>query len=1184
MFLSTIVLGVKAQPVDTILNAPLTTGAAFRATRSIILAPGFLAKGLNGTFTFSIVTPLVVNCSPLNTVASSNQNYIQTLVPRKPFTDGTNLSSKNTCEVMQSIQYVDGLGRPLQRIQIKGNNDATKDVIQPIVYDAFGRESIKYLPYTDGTNTPGSYRLTALADQGVFYNIPPNGVKSIGIASAPIGFEPSPLNRVIEQGGPGTDWQFGGHTVKTVYVSNDGIMYLAKQFAVNIDVKGARTLIDNGNYGASQLYVTVSKNENWSQTMAVNVKLNTTEEYKNKQGQVVLSRTYNSNSTGQLETLSTYYVYDDFGNLAFVLPPGANPDNGLTSAKNQNELDNFCYQYGYDERKRMNSKKLPGKGMEYIVYNVLDQVVATQDANQRLKKQWMITKYDALGRVILTGTWTNNNTAILPQELKALVNAQSINWETRDNIKAFGYTQNNAYPTTLDNVLTVNFYDDYNLPWGNPFPYLANSNISVPESMPAAQSTMTKGLLTTSLTAILNGINNNVNPSNMLGTLYYYDDLGRLIQTNVQHYQGGIVTAANHDQVSNSYDFNNELVQSIRLHYNSTSTNPVVSIGTNYVYDHMGRKRQTWKQINNGPNILLVQNDYNEIGQELHKHLHSANNGSTFLQSITYGYNERGWLTNSTTDGNLFSQTLNYNSPVTGVTPQWNGNISLLSYNVNKGTDAGNHQFIYNYDALNRLTNAQSTKNLLDEKITYDKMGNIGSLIRSGGNEASMVYKYTDASGTYSNQLQSVSNKGLDFRSYTYDANGNTTSDGLNQTISYNLLNLPQSVGKGATIKATYVYDASANKLRNTGSDGTWDYINGIVYQNNLLSFIHSEEGRISYNQSTGVYNYAYDLKDHLGNTRVSFDKDPSTAKARVIQEDEYYSFGLRKNGGYDFSNNNRFLYNGKEIQTDLANQYDYGARFYDPFIGRWNSVDPKAEVFISLSPYNYVLNNPISFVDPDGEGPSDPPTFLQKLLAFFNVGPWNQPRGIEEIQESSKRQSALFASNERIERGADRIQETADWVPFLGAAMHLSKAGIDHSGKEAGIGFGMGMLDSFGGKLLGKGAKALSGAGKEILEKVIGKVGNISEHLTTKDMTGAIRDIFKDPVIINGKQYDHLGEVNDALKGLGNQIEKLNKAIKNGSFTDDILEQAQKLRSSLQKEKDKIQDILNKARKAANE
>ncbi|MBS7562773.1 RHS repeat-associated core domain-containing protein, partial [Mucilaginibacter sp. Bleaf8] len=88
----------------------------------------------------------------------------------------------------------------------------------------------------------------------------------------------------------------------------------------------------------------------------------------------------------------------------------------------------------------------------------------------------------------------------------------------------------------------------------------------------------------------------------------------------------------------------------------------------------------------------------------------------------------------------------------------------------------------------------------------------------------------------------------------------------------------------------------------------------------------------------------------------------------RIIQEDEYYSFGLRKpTGGYDLSNNNRYLYNGKEVQTDLANQYDYGARFYDPVIGRWNAVDPLAEMAFNFSGYNYCNNNPVLLTDPLG-------------------------------------------------------------------------------------------------------------------------------------------------------------------------------------------------------------------------
>jgi len=117
----------------------------------------------------------------------------------------------------------------------------------------------------------------------------------------------------------------------------------------------------------------------------------------------------------------------------------------------------------------------------------------------------------------------------------------------------------------------------------------------------------------------------------------------------------------------------------------------------------------------------------------------------------------------------------------------------------------------------------------------------------------------------------------------------------------------------------------------------------------------------------------------------TSFTKDPATNLPKLIKENHYYPFGLKHSYNsteYDFyynsgtgtvylsqpTNKFKYQYNGKEFQSEFSlNLYDYGARMYDPAIGRWGVVDPLAEKYQSWSPYNYVYNNPLRYFDPDG-------------------------------------------------------------------------------------------------------------------------------------------------------------------------------------------------------------------------
>lgn len=139
------------------------------------------------------------------------------------------------------------------------------------------------------------------------------------------------------------------------------------------------------------------------------------------------------------------------------------------------------------------------------------------------------------------------------------------------------------------------------------------------------------------------------------------------------------------------------------------------------------------------------------------------------------------------------------------------------------------------------------------------------------------------------------------------------------------------------------------------------DYCGNLIYENGVLSKILTEEGYITLNGTTPVYHYY--LKDYQGNNRVVIDQS-----GVVEQVNHYYPFGMTYGDGIATSNQ-PYKYNDKELdRMHGLDWYDYGARLYDPALGRWHSVDPKADWYYSMSPYNYAANNPIILKDPNGQ------------------------------------------------------------------------------------------------------------------------------------------------------------------------------------------------------------------------
>ena len=810
-------------------------------------------------------------CYALTTAAQdASHNYVRT----------RSMLDETGGKYLDKVEYYDGLGRPFQTV-LKKVTASSSNLVTLQEYDVAGRAVNSWLPIVSSAEyvAPAAFKSSAPGNYG-------NDSRPYG---QPV-YEASPLNRTVKEYGPGAAW-YSSHSVNTDYLGNSTAN--AQLNCINYSVSSAGALTSNGSYASGQLSVVKTTDED----------LNVSYTFTDKMGHVVLTRQMKGS-----ETHDTYYVYDDKGNLCFVLQP---------MYQSSANLDQYAFQYKYDGRNRCIWKKLPGAGYMEMVYDNADRLVFSQDGNQRAltSGNWTYYKYDGLNRLTEQGVCTNKVT------------------------------------TSGTTVHIRNYYDNY------AFRAQAGFNNS---NFPDDASGNGKGALTASVATVLGS-------SNKIYTAHYYDIKGRVVKTVQSNPLGGYDVAATvytftnkPATVTHTHTASGKTTRTEVYTYSYNHADRLLKVehtlgGTkitlaDYAYDNLGRLQS--KSLHGSATNKLTY-AYNVRGWL------TGISGTKFTQNLYYNTGNGTARYN----GSISSMTwkAGNESTVRGYKFTYDGLDRLLNatYGETAGINANTDRFSENVTAYDKNGNIKTLQRYgqtaasgygLIDNLTFTLAGNL-------------LNRVDDAAAA------SAYGGGFEFKDgvkqaneYTYDSNGNLTKD-LNKgisTITYNVLNLPNMVtfSDGSTI--AYTYGADGTKLKTVHKTGstttTTDYCGNVVYENGVQKLLLTDEGYVTLSDSK----YHYYLKDHQGNNRVVINQSGT-----VEETNHYYPFG----GVFASSGNVQpYKYNGKELDAKKGlNWYDYGARHYDAALGRFTTVDPSAENYYSTSPFTYCLNNPLNYIDPLG-------------------------------------------------------------------------------------------------------------------------------------------------------------------------------------------------------------------------
>ncbi|WP_212005422.1 DUF6695 family protein [Chitinophaga sp. HK235] len=663
--------------------------------------------GANAQNKPSAITTVPAGTAPIHTgtdyASGVELNYIRTWAPQRPLaTEASVTGVTSSGDAKRVTQYVDGLGKPLQRVswQASGNG---KDLVEQQEYDAWSREIYQHLAYESDV-TGGNFKLAPFSAQKNFYNnfqLNEPGLKNEQYYYGQQVFEPSPLNRVVKTMSPGNSWVGNNNGVQNSYDINTAADQLPVwSIGFQEFVNGTEnTPVAGANYAAGTLIKNTVITEDGSAVIT----------FTDKESRVVAKKVQVSATTSGAYNgwLTTLYIYDRLNQLRVVIPPKAvatmlSAGNWILSADILAEL---CFRYEYDNRGRMIGKKVPGAEWIYLVYDQRDRLVFTQEGNMCTKNWWKTTLYDHLNRPVSTGITTYSGTRQTLQQYTDASTGGNASGTVSDagarvsdipsdlqirerQIGQPGYQASNSIgfevgfeseinadfaaeivpatprpvnstvtvlnnpvpPGAIFTALTFTYYDNYDwAPSDKNYTTTDKSKLdkggnNYADELPDNPCYAVNGQVTGVRVRVLEDPDN-PGTGAWLERVDYYDQKGRLIQEQADNYKGGI------DIRTQRYNFSGSLVCTYNVFRNPSSGQSAVRVKTSFLYDATGKLITVKKMLNDdvATERMVARNEYNSLGQLKLKQLGqkkdaNGNLTTTAIETLDYTSNIRGWL------------------------------------------------------------------------------------------------------------------------------------------------------------------------------------------------------------------------------------------------------------------------------------------------------------------------------------------------------------------------------------------------------------------------------------------------------------------------------------------------------------------------------------------------------------